>query len=144
MRLWRISNHADLNGRGGELAAGRWNDKGQRIVYCSDHLSTAMLEILVHVDREDIPDSYQLLEISVPDNVKPVTIEPPAGWRDNPAITRAIWTRHVGESAGAVFAVPSAIMPFATNYLLDPAHRDHAKIVIVSATSHFIDRRFLT
>jgi RES domain-containing protein len=52
MRIWRISNFADLSGRGGMLIDGRWNRRGTPIVYCTDHPSTALLEILVHATRE--------------------------------------------------------------------------------------------
>ncbi len=41
--------------------------KNTPVVYCADHPATALLEILVHVDAEDLPPAYQLLEIEVPD-----------------------------------------------------------------------------
>jgi RES domain-containing protein len=52
MELWRISNYADLSGAGGLRAAGRWHSQGKRIVYLADHPSSALLEMLVHLDRE--------------------------------------------------------------------------------------------
>ena len=51
MELWRISNYADLSGIGGLKAAGRWHSQGRRIVYLADHPSSALLEMLVHMDR---------------------------------------------------------------------------------------------
>src|SRR3984893_1129759 len=70
MQLWRISNHADLTGIGGLRAAGRWHSQGRRIVYLADHPSSALLEMLVHLDRDLIPSTYQLLRISIPSDMK--------------------------------------------------------------------------
>jgi len=66
MFLWRISKFADLSGKGGELVSGRWHNKGHPIVYCADHPSTALLEMIVHMNPANIPESYQLLEDRMP------------------------------------------------------------------------------
>ncbi|MCL6706072.1 RES family NAD+ phosphorylase [Pseudomonas sp. R2.Fl] len=70
MLLWRISKFADLTGRGGLLVDGRWHRKGSPVVYCCDHPSTALLEVLVHMDRARIPSSYRLLQLEVPDEIE--------------------------------------------------------------------------
>lgn len=69
MELWRISNYADLSGAGGLQAAGRWHTRGKRIVYLADHPASALLEMLVHMDRELIPATYRLLRIVVSETV---------------------------------------------------------------------------
>jgi RES domain-containing protein len=69
MYLWRISKYADLSGRGGVSIEGRWHRKGTPIVYCSDHPSTALLEVLVHLQPQQIPPSFQLIKIKCPDHV---------------------------------------------------------------------------
>ena len=65
MELWRISNYADLSGGGGLRAGGRWHSLGRKIVYLADHPSSALLEMLVHMDRDLIPATYQLLRVVV-------------------------------------------------------------------------------
>ena len=69
MRLWRISNHADLSGEGGRRVGGRWHERGRPVVYLSEHPALALLENLVHleIDSEDLPSGYQLLTVDVPD-----------------------------------------------------------------------------
>ena len=69
MRLWRISNHADLSGEGGRRVGGRWHERGRPVVYLSEHPALALLENLVHleIDPEDLPSGYQLLTVDVPD-----------------------------------------------------------------------------
>jgi RES domain-containing protein len=50
--LWRISNHCNLNGLGGEIADGRWHTaaNGKRVVYLSEHPALALLETIVNLN----------------------------------------------------------------------------------------------
>jgi len=142
MRAWRISGYTDLSGDGGLRSVGRWNHKGDRIVYCSDHPSTAMLEILVHLDPEDLPESYQLIEIDIPDDL-PIRQRIPENWRDDPQVCREFWRAAVAAGDTALLRVPSAIMPHAFNLLINPAHPDAVRVSIQAATRHLLDPRFL-
>lgn len=93
MEIWRISNYADLSGIGGVRAAGRWHSQGRRIVYLADHPSSALLEMLVHMDRDLIPPTYQLLRIDIPPDMKieVVTASDLAGnWRTDTMTSREI------------------------------------------------------
>jgi RES domain-containing protein len=149
VRLWRISNHNDLSRLGGLKASGRWHQKGRHVVYTSDHPASALLEVMVHleIDFEDLPDTYQLLEIDVRDDVPieriPVaTIEKVSrDWKDDPKITRQLLRPWFEQVRTAAIAVPSAIMPFATNYLINPAHADAARIRVVHAARYPHDHR---
>lgn len=143
MRIWRISNYAELSGAGGRYASGRWNHKGTPIVYCSDHPSTAMLEILVNVDAEDLPDSYQLLEIELPDEINLVTPKLPEDWRDKRLISRDTFETFCTDATSPVMTVPSVVMPRAFNHLINPRHPNAASIAIKSVTKHPLDPRFL-
>lgn len=143
MIVWRISEFAALDGKGGEIAARRWNHKGAPIVYCSDYPATAMLEILVNVDAEDLPDSYQLLEIEVPDTVVPLAPDLPKVWRDDQKLTRDIFSDFCAEANSPFMTVPSVVMPHAFNHLINPRHPDAGSIAIRSALRHPLDPRFL-
>jgi RES domain-containing protein len=127
MRLWRISAHAELSGRGGLHISGRWHSQGRRIVYLSDHPASALLEILVHleIDPEDLPDTYQLLSVDIPDDIQLKSIEEgkiAQGWRDDRSLTRGLGDTWLREGETALMRVPSAIVPSAVNWLLNPAH----------------------
>ena len=65
-------------GLGGAYSASRWNHLGRRIVYCAEHPALAMLEMLVHFDLEDLPQTYQLLEIDVPDGLVAEPVDLPS------------------------------------------------------------------
>ncbi|MEM1376143.1 MAG: RES family NAD+ phosphorylase [Pseudomonadota bacterium] len=144
MRIWRISNHADLSGRGGELAALRWNHLGRKIVYCSDHPATAMLEILVNVDAEDLPDHFQLLEISVPRSRLIVEVELPVGWKEDKEISRDVFEQFCRDETAPVLRAPSVVMPHTFNFLINPSHPKAQELQIESSVVHPLDRRFLS
>jgi RES domain-containing protein len=146
MELWRISNYADLSGVGGTRAAGRWHSQGNRIVYLADHPSSALLEMLVHFDRDLIPSTYQLLRVVVPSAIATETIgsdELPAGWQSNKLITREIGDRWLDRSESAVLQVPSAISHHGRNFLLNSVHPDAAKIVVAEIVRAPLDARLL-
>jgi RES domain-containing protein len=125
------------------VSAGRWNVLGTPIVYCADHPATALVEILVHIDAEDLPPSYQLLEIDVPDDVVlSVPILSP-NWPSDLTETRQIGTSFVTSNSSAVLEVPCMVVPFAKNYLLNPALLAQEGIKIVGSTNHPFDARLL-
>jgi RES domain-containing protein len=144
MELWRISNHADLTGIGGLRAAGRWHSQGRRIVYLADHPSSALLEMLVHMDRDLIPPSYQLLRIALPPDI---AIETATGlspdWRTEMMASREIGDRWLDRSTSALLQVPSAISQQGYNFLLNPAHPDAAKIAVSEVFHAPFDARLL-
>jgi len=123
--LYRVSNHADLSGLGGELANGRWHTRqeGRRIVYLSDHPALCLLELLVHLDREEeMPETYQLLRIEIPDGSLQRLDEKllPPNWQASIGITRQIGNDWLAASKLAGLLVPSVVVPMAMNCILNP------------------------
>jgi RES domain-containing protein len=114
---------------------------GTPIVYCADHPASALLEIIVHVDPEDLPVTYQLLRIEIPDALPHFSPDLPDDWRQRLDLTRGLGSAFVRERRFAVMIVPSAIVPFANNYLLSPAMLADAGIGVAGVTSHPIDQR---
>jgi RES domain-containing protein len=143
MELWRISNYADLSGIGGLRAAGRWHSQGRRVVYLADHPSSALLEMLVHMDRDLMPPTYQLLRISVPDDiaVEAIAGKLPADWRSEAMASRAIGDRWLDQSASALLQVPSAISERGKNFLLNPAHVDATRVAVAELIKAPFDPR---
>jgi RES domain-containing protein len=148
MELWRISNYADLKGIGGLRASGRWHFAGQPVVYLAEHPASALLEILVHQQlshSEYVPDSYQLLRIKVPDELAIAELQEadtPENWRADMQWTQSAGTEWLAGGATALLKVPSAILP-ATNFLLNPAHPDAARLEIAEVLQVSHDRRIL-
>ena len=146
MILWRISNHAALDGGGGLLAPGRWHSRGRRIVYCAPNPATALLEVLVHaeIDAEDVPIRLRFLEIEVPDSVTVEIADVRAlgtDWQRNPEMTRPLGDLWLHSGRTALLQVPSAIVPATWNVLINPRHPDSAQIRVVRIHEQALDRR---
>ena len=108
MLLWRISNYADLIGTGGLLFPGRWHSAGRPIVYLAESPAGALVEILVHLDRDNLPDRFQLIGVETGD----MTIEqaPPliAGWENDVRLSRAAGDEWRGAGRTAALRAPSS------------------------------------
>lgn len=146
MRLWRISNYADLKGIGGIKTQGRWHNRGIPVVYLSESPALALLETLVHFefDPDEIPEHYQLLHIDYPGRkgIQHLADNSLASdWRDNQEYTRAIGDEWLGAMKGVLLRVPSAIIPHSYNYLLNPRHELAKDLAILEAVQHPFDAR---
>jgi RES domain-containing protein len=146
VRLWRISNHADLQGIGGLRAAARWHSRGRPIVYLAESPPGALIEILVHQEMPSpsaLPDTYRLLMIEVDETVMPLECPPlPPDWSSRQDVTRAVGDDWLAQGASALLRVPGAIMPDVyNNVLLNPIHPDIAKIRIVEVRDVSFDPR---
>jgi RES domain-containing protein len=148
MRLWRISNYADLSGEGGRRVAARWHERGRPAVYLAEHPALALLETLVHldIDPDELPSHYQLLTVEAPDAVAVEELSEAelariTDWRHMPQETRRLTRAWFDERRTALLRVPSAIVPAAHNYLLNPLHPDAARIAVVARQTAEFDTR---
>jgi RES domain-containing protein len=146
MVLWRISNHASLEGRGGLLSSARWHTAGHPIVYLAESPSGALTEILVHleVQTSEFPKAYKLLKIESPDNLAIASVaerELSAEWKRNLTVTRTIGDRWLVSKATALLRVPSAITPETWNVLLNPHHFDAGRLKVLWHREYPWDRR---
>jgi RES domain-containing protein len=127
---------------------GRWHFRGRRVVYCAQSPAAALLEILVHfeIDIQDLPVRYRLQKIEAPDDVQieRVSVDDlPVNWRQKTEVTRELGERWLVKGSAALLSVPSAIVPETFNILLNPAHQDAKRIVVVRTVEHAIDPRLL-
>lgn len=149
MKLWRVSNHADLSGRGGLRAGGRWHSPGRPIVYTAEHPALAVLEALVHLEINSfrgLPSHYQLLEIDVPEGISRESISDSlveGRWSEDIAKTRAIGDAWLEQHRAVLLGVPSAVVPKSGNWLVNPLHPDVARFAIVSVTRFPFDSRMI-
>jgi RES domain-containing protein len=146
--LRRISNHLSLAGDGALRTPGRWHARGRRVVYCAQSPAAALLEILVHfeIEIQSLPVRYRLLKIEAPDDlqVESVSVDRlPPDWPKRTEVTRALGDAWLTKGFAALLSVPSAIVPETFNVLLNPAHQDAKRVVIVQAGEHAIDPRLL-
>ncbi|MBN1425285.1 RES domain-containing protein [Candidatus Fermentibacteria bacterium] len=149
MTAWRIvqSRHAKaaFAGEGARLYPGRWNQRGIRMVYTAGSLSLAALEMLAHLGTPEFLSLYVSVPITFDESIclRVASADLPADWADDPppASTRRLGTEWVRRRTSAVLAVPSAIVRVETNFLLNPAHSDFARIGIGGAAEFRFDPR---
>lgn len=150
LTVWRLvtARFADtaFSGEGARLYGGRWNRKGVPLVYTAASQSLAMLELLVQ--DEPLRARYVMIPARIPRAVKIEQINParlPADWRqlaarDQLQTIGGDWARRL---SSAVLAVPSAVIPAETNYLLNPRHPEFRKIAIGEAQPFITDLRLM-
>ena len=151
VRAWRIvkAKHAAtaFSGDGAKRYGGRWNTPGGAVVYVAGSMSLAMLEMLVHLQAQELLKRYVLFEVAFDEEL--VTgIAPrdlPKSWRKNPPPRAAqrLGDAWLAGEVSAVLRVPSAVAPAEWNYLLNPAHRDFARITIGSKQPARFDPRLI-
>jgi RES domain-containing protein len=144
---WRIvkEKHAKsaFSGEGARIFEGRWNSAGVRMVYCSEHLSLAALEILVHTQPVTIRDKFRVFRVSWDEAIMSAIDKLPKGWNAQPPslISKNIGDEWVHSGRSAVLVVPSVIVPLEKTCLLNPNHRDFARIKIKDQGSFSLDPR---
>ena len=149
MRVWRITRsvHAanPLSGEGAARSGSRWNSRGVRIGYTSTSRPLAVLEMMVHVTRDSVPEDIVLIPIDIPASLIAELEAPPKHWNALP------WSdpgRHTGdkwarEKKSAALLVPSVVLPAERNLLINPLHPEFARVKVHPPEMHAIDRRLL-
>lgn len=140
MILWRVSEFATLDGAGGLIVGGRWHSKGRPIVYLADSSALAMLEMLVHLEIETLPPSFQLLKVGVPDGLDHALWPEGEDPRDA-AATRAWGDAWLEAAATPLARVPSIVAPHGANWLLNPGHDAAARVRIEESSRWPWDER---
>lgn len=151
MKAWRLSRfdsqQRTFDGEGARLFAGRWNPAGVPAVYASEHLSLAVLEVLVHARAHQIRVGFHAFEITIPEVLVEVVPDErlPRGW-DGAAIARA--TRELGERwarerRSVALSVPSVIVRQERNLVLNPLHPEFAQLRVARPVRFRFDERLL-
>jgi RES domain-containing protein len=146
---WRIvkEKHAKtaFSGEGARIYEGRWNSAGVAMVYCSEHLSLAALEILAHTQPVTIRDKFRAFRVSWGEALMTIVDlkKLPKGWDDQPpsAMSKSIGDEWIKSGRSAVLALPSVLIRQERTFLLNPKHRDFAKIEIKDTGSFALDPR---
>lgn len=150
LTVWRLVTArfaaSAFSGEGARLYGGRWNRKGVQMVYTAAAQSLAMLEMLVQ--DEPLRARYVVIPASIPSGLRIDRIavsELPGDWR-SPAgreYLQDLGSDWAKRNSTAVLAVPSAVIPSETNYLLNPLHPSFTKIAIGDAQEFITDLRLI-
>lgn len=149
LSAWRIvqSRHAStaFDGEGARCYGGRWNNPGTAIVYTSESLALAQLELLVHLPSPDVLRAYVSIHIEFDARlIEDLDVHRwPKDWMIWPApkSTRTLGDEWVRRGAAALLRVPSVVVPTESNFLVNPGHKDFGKIRIGAVQPLTLDPR---
>jgi RES domain-containing protein len=149
VQVWRLAHlvNAALDGEGARRNGGRWNSRGKSVVYTSSRLSLSVLELLAHVDPDEIPDDLRAFEIQIPDTLPIAQVEIadlPSDWQtpEHPACKK-IGDDWLLRETTPILRVPSAIIPDEPNFLINPRHAASSAVAIVASRRFVFDPRLL-
>ncbi len=148
MRLYRFAHKdyvSDLTGTGGLYYSGRWHEKGTRIVYFSENVALAKLEVLANTHF--LPKTYCLLTAEVPDDAGVFAIDEsvlPANWDSVPpdGNISAFTENWIADGQHLLMRVPSVHSPVEYNYLFNPLHPQADLLKVIGIEPHDFDRRY--
>lgn len=152
--LWRIAKHTaayaadDLTGKGAKAVGGRWNRKGNAVVYTASTIALAALELLAHTDEYVAVRNFFLVRVAVPSSVWRLReqVDGPSldvTWVAEPAGSTTLdlgdaWLR---SGRSPLLMVPSVIVPEEFNVLINPAHPATAKVRATIIRQYIYDPR---
>ena len=141
MIVYRLARaaYADLSGEGAKRAGGRYNPRGISAVYASQSISLALLEVLVHLDKTEVPQDYVVMAIRLPSGSA----------RGKKANELALLANGSPEQylqelySTPVLRVRSVIVPQERNYVLLPQAREFSASIEWIKPLRFDERLFL-
>ena len=143
-RLATETYKTDLSGNGAKLFGGRWNSVGIPVIYTTENISLAVLEILVRADLYTIPLTYHLINIEIPESIQPLIITSAklkTVWKDDIGYTQWMGDEFMKSNDSLFLKVPSAVVDQENNFILNPKHADFKKVKIVAIKKIMFDKR---
>lgn len=143
MIIWRLTTRSKaaeaFDGEGASKYGGRWNSQGTKLVYCSDSVSLAVLENLVHFDVDIAPSLY-LYEVEIKvSQVKMGSLD--IKYLNDEEMSKKYGDEWTLSASSLVLSVPSAVINKQNNFLLNPNHPDFKIINIIEHGLFDLDSR---
>jgi RES domain-containing protein len=147
VKAWRIvkmrHQSTAFDGEGARLYGGRFNLRGQRAVYASEHQSLAALETLVHTGLQERQLRYVIFELNIPDEIMHIAslADLPNGWDMMPPVPEVQAWGGKQLTRYGVLCVASAIIPDELNVVMAPDHAVFERIRIGKPKPFYWDPR---
>lgn len=136
-----------LSGEGARRYGGRWNLIGDSVIYFSESLGLATLEVLVHLPRNIKLPAYSFIQVQFKSTLMEIFSEKqlPRSWylEKNQHKLQALGSTWLQEQRSAVLRVPSAIVRQECNYLINPLHPDFKHVDMIGVLPFKLDDRLL-
>ncbi len=135
---WRITSekYAEtvFSGKGAKEYGGRFNRPGTPVVYTSESISLATLELLAKAGgRRRLSDRIVLpVAFDEPQVIAYEGKDLPEGWDARPygPASQQVGDQWIESEASVVLRVPSVVVPAECNYLINPGHPEFGELEI--------------
>lgn len=146
MEVFRITKAKYAHQLYASGVAGRWNEKGEEVIYAAGSRSLACLENLVHKSGLGGSITYRTMIIYIPDTIAIQQIslpDLPEGWNEISLnkVCQQLGSAWYTAQETPVLKVPSAVIPTEFNYVLNTRHPDFKQIRLIEAVPFFFDKR---
>lgn len=135
-----------FDGEGAFRYGGRWNSRGARVFYAAESLALAAMEMLVHLNSEELLRAYSYVTAEFDEDFV-LAVEDfkdlPDDWNASPPPLelQQIGDDWVKSAASAVLRVPTSVLPVGSNYLFNLGHPDFTKIELGEPQTFVFDKR---
>lgn len=150
MELYRIASEEYSKQLTSSGVPNRWNKRGEYVLYTGSSRSLSTLELIVHRNFIKPEITYKVMIISIPDNdnlIKTIKIdELSKNWRQFEAYSKLqkIGSDWFNSKETLILKVPSAVIPFEHNYIINIEHLDFKENVqLIRNENYFWDDRLL-
>lgn len=147
--VWRLTGRQyaqdAFSGEGARRYGGRFNRPGTSVVYAAENLPLAVVETLVGLKEYGELRRYVFFRVEIPG--EDVIVQPesdlPEDWDARPPTqaTRRVGDEWVQSRESVGLRVPSVVVPYSHNYVLNPAHPSFEDVAIEGPTSFPVDPR---
>lgn len=151
MEVFRISKELHANQLTASGKQNRWNKDQQNVIYTGASRSLSTLELVVHKNSISPSRTYKVMVISIADidhlytQIK--TTDLPKNWRKMVAYNtlQDLGSNWYENKTSLILKVPSAVIPYEFNYLINIEHPDFNKknVNLVRVEEYFWDGRLM-
>ena len=133
-RLTTCTHARKLDGKGAELFGGRWNTKGNPLIYAAAFRSLAVLEYRVNNPHPVI--GWVMVTLQVPDDsIQTIQLKSlPKNWQrySYQSVTASLGDEFLKAKKTLCLQVPSAVVPQEHNLLINPLHPKITEVKILN------------
>lgn len=150
MEVFRIATAQYATDLVSSGASNRWNKKGEFVIYAGSSRSLSTLELIVYRNFIKPEISYKVMVVSVAgdeQNIKTIKAEDlPDNWRKFEAYPKLqqMGSYWYNSKETLILKVPSAVIPYEFNYIINTEHIDFkSKVQLARTENYFWDGRLL-
>lgn len=150
MEVFRISRAAFATQLSASGGSNRWNRRDQYVIYTCSTRALSTLELIVHRNSIAPLEEYKVIVVSLPDAdhlIRQISTSVlPENWRSLSAYPelQQIGADWYERKESLVLKVPSAIIPYESNFIINVEHPDFKNHVrLVRTEDYFWDQRLI-